>query len=128
MTTTTKSKKRNRKKNPNFVNQILLQCFTGYKYMLCDRQKYRFKLRIQGKKQDRDRDRYCDLRKRQRYKDRKQILNFVLTLDLAVTLMYHCRRNFFSALAPDLHDFPDSSICSSAKTVWSTGSQFTSPY
>lgn len=39
--------------------------------------------------------------------------------------MNHCLSIFCSTTAPDLQDRPFSSTCSSASTVWSTGSQFT---
>ncbi len=42
--------------------------------------------------------------------------------------MNHCLRIFFSAIAPERHDFPSLSICSLASTVWSTGSQLTSAF
>lgn len=42
--------------------------------------------------------------------------------------MNHCLRYFCSTFAPERQEQPFSSTCSSANTVWSTGSQLTSPW
>ena len=42
--------------------------------------------------------------------------------------MNHCVSSFCSTRAPDLQERPFSSTCSSARTVWSTGSQFTTAW
>lgn len=50
---------------------------------------------------------------------------YIHTLENAEVDKNHWESLLFSTLQPDLQERPFSSTCSSASTVWSTGSQFT---